>query len=60
MRENITLIKDGYSVKISGSYGKKVIWKFIDDHVVKYPKKNDDIGLRGFHFSFLGEDEWGF
>ena len=59
MRENITLIKDGYSVKILGYYGKKVIWKVINDHVVKYPKENDDIRLRGFNFIFLGEDEWG-
>ena len=28
------LFKDGYSVRVSGSDGVKVLWKLVDKHVV--------------------------
>ena len=35
----------GYSVEVSGSDGKKVLWEVVDDHVVEEGKEHDDIGL---------------
>ena len=46
MRQKLSLIDVGYSVEVSGSDRKKVVWEVIQDHVVKYPKGNDEIVLR--------------
>ena len=35
MNERKFLIKGGYSVEVSGSYGKKVLWGVVDDRVVE-------------------------
>ena len=46
------MIKDGYSVEVSESEWKKLIWGVIYYHVVDLSKENDEIGLQGFDFSF--------
>ena len=38
---------------------KKVLWEVVDDHVVEEPTDHKEIGLRGFDFNFLDEDEEG-
>ena len=44
---------------MSGYDRKKVVWGVIYDHVVKDPKDNDDIGLRGFYLIVFGEYKGG-
>ena len=51
--------KGGYSVEVLGSYGNKVVWEVIEDHVFEDPKENDDIGIRGFDFNFFVEYKGG-
>ena len=50
MSNKQSLMKGGYSVEVSGSGGREVIWEVVDNHVVKYPKGNNEIGLRVFYF----------
>ena len=38
---------------------KEVIWEVVGDHVVKEPSDHEDIGLRGFDYNILDEDEEG-
>ena len=38
MNEKKMLNKGGYSVEVSGSDGKKVIWEVVDDHVIEEGK----------------------
>ena len=47
------LIKGGYSVEVSGSDRKKVLWEVVDDHVVGEGKEYDEMGLCGFGFNFF-------
>ena len=53
------LTNSGYSVKVSGSDGKKVLWEVVDDHVVEEGKEHDDIGLWGFDFNLIDKDKEG-
>ena len=46
MNNKRLLIKGRYSMEVSGSDGKKVVWEVVDNHVVRDPKVNDKIGLR--------------
>ena len=32
---------------------KRVLWGFVNDHVIEYPTYHEEIGLRGFDFNFL-------
>ena len=47
-----SLKKVGYSVEVSGSVGKKVPWKVVDNRV-EDPKENGKIGLRGVDLIFF-------
>ena len=40
MNKKNLLIKGGYSMEVSGSDGKKVIQKVVENHVVGKPKYN--------------------
>ena len=46
------LIKVGYYVELSGSYGKKILWEVLDNSVVEEVKDYDKIGPQVF-FCFL-------
>ena len=35
-------------MEVLGSDEKKVVWEVVDNHVVEYPKDNDDKGIWGF------------
>ena len=59
MSHKQALIKGVYYVEVSGSDGKKVIWKVVYDNVVEDPNKNDDIWLRGFDFNSFDADAGG-
>ena len=44
------LIKVGYYVELSGSYGKKILWEVLDNSVVEEVKDYDEIGPQVFFF----------
>ena len=48
-----------YSVKVSCSDGKKVLWEVIDYHIVEDRQEYDEIGLQGFDFNLFDEDKGG-
>ena len=50
MNKKKELIKGGYSMEVSGSDEKKVLWELVNDHVVEEGKEHDDIGRRGVWF----------
>ena len=54
MKENHLIIKGEYSMEVSISDGKKLVWKVIVDHFANYPNNNGDIGLQGFGFNIFG------
>ena len=43
-------------MEVSGSEGKKVLWKIVDDRVLEGPKDNDEIGIWGFYFNLFDAD----
>ena len=59
MREKLSLVKGGYSMEVSCSDGKKVVWEVIENPIFKEPKENSEIGLRGFDFNLFDEYEGG-
>ena len=46
-------------MKKIGHNRKKFIWVVVDNHNVEETTDHYDIGLRGFDFNFLNEDEKG-
>ena len=59
MNEKELLIKGGYSVEVSVSDGKEIIWEVVDDHVAEEGNNHDEIGLRGFYIDFFGKNKKG-
>ena len=53
------VLKGGYSLEVSGSDGKKVLWESVCDNVVEGVKEHYEIGLWGFDFIFFDEYEEG-
>ena len=49
-RTRKTLIRGGKYVEVSGSDGRKVSLKALENHVVEEGKEHDEIGLRGSDF----------
>ena len=54
-----SLVKCKYSVEVVRHDKKKVLWGVVGDHVVEEPSDHEDIGLKGFDFNILDEDEEG-
>ena len=59
LNEKEKLVKGKYSVEVVGHDKKRVLWEVVGDHVVEEPCDHEDIGLRGFDFNILDEDEEG-
>ena len=59
VNEKEKLVKGGHLVLVVGHDKKKVLWEVVDDNVVEEPTDNDEIGLQGFDFNFLDEEEKG-
>ena len=59
MNDKEALIKSDFSVEVSCSDGKKVIWYFVDDHVVYERNGHDEIGVQGFGFNLFDEGGYG-
>ena len=53
MNKKYALIKGIYSVEVSGSDGKKVIWEVVEDHVLDKGKDHDEILLRINYFLYF-------
>ena len=53
MREKLLLIKCGYSMEVSGSDNKKMVWEVTEYQVVGDSRENDYIGLQGFYFNLI-------
>ena len=53
MKQKWLLIKGGYYVEGSGYYWKKVVWEFVEDHVVEGRNQNYQIVLQGFGFNLF-------
>ena len=47
-------------VEVVGHDKKNVLWEVVDDYVVEEPTDHEDIGLQGFDFNIVDEDEEGF
>ena len=53
------MVKGGCSVEFYDKDGNKVIWEFIDYHVVKEGFEHEELGLRGFSFNLFNEEREG-
>ena len=43
-------------MEVVGYGGTKILWKFVEDHVVEEETDHDEIGLRGFGFILFDGD----
>ena len=59
VNEKEKLVKGGYLVEFVGNDKNKVLWEVVNDNVVEEPTDHEEIGLRGFDFNYLDEDEEG-
>ena len=50
------LVKGEYSVEVYNNDGKKLVWEFVNDHVVEEGVEHEELGLQGFGFNLFNED----
>ena len=46
-------------LEVVGHDKKRMLWEVVGDHVVEETSDHKDIGLRGFDFNILDDDEAG-
>ena len=54
------MIKGRYLVEVYDKYVKRIIWEFVDDHVVEEGFEHEDLGLQGFDLNLFNEERDGY